>query len=132
MSTVIAFLPLAFSFVLFALLTKFAARLYRSSKLSWKHAFAFGVLVMLVGGVGAFVNNFTGSFLGPLLGLFFGLALQLALGGWYLGPRAILTSGESIGFKGGALIAAMTFGAIFAIGMLAAVIVPLLAGRGQA
>jgi hypothetical protein len=128
MFTLVAFLPLVFSFVLFALLAKFAARLYRSSKLSWKHALVYGLLVMFIGGAGAFVNILGGTVLGLLLGLFLGLTLQLALGGWYLGSRAFLPSGESLGFKAGALIAAMTFGIIFAIGVFAALIVPLLAG----
>ncbi len=128
MFTLVAFLPLVFSFVLFALLAKFAARLYRSSKLSWKHAFVYGLLVMFIGGAGAFVNILGGTVLGSLLGLFLGLTLQLALGGWYLGSRVILPNGEFLGFKGGGVIAVITFGIIFAIGLTAAVIVPLLFG----
>lgn len=130
MSAVFSLLPLAFTFVLYAVLIKLAARLYRRSLLPWKHAFAFGALAMLVGGLGALLNYASGFVLGPLLSVLLGLAVQLALGGWYLGPRVLSLSGHPVAFKGGASIAAIGVGIVFALGVVAAVLVPLL-GRGS-
>jgi len=130
-STALSLLPLAFTFVLYAVLIKLAARLYGSSLLPWKHAFAFGALAMLVGGIGALLNYASGFLLGPLLGVVLGLAVQLALGGWYLGPRAFAPTGEAVAFKGGALIAAIGLGVVFALGVVAAVVIPLLNGSSQ-
>ena len=132
MSTLASLLPLALTFVFFALLTKLAARLYRSSRLSWKHAFAFGALAVLVGGAGALLNYASGFVLGPFLGSILGVSVQLALGGWFLGPRAIAPTGAAVAFKGGALIAAIVFGIVFVIGVVAGVLVPLLGRGGQA
>ena len=61
-----------------------------------------------------------------------GLAVQLTLGGWYLGPRALALTGEAVAFKGGAIIAAIGFAIIFALGVLAAVLGPLLGSGSQA
>jgi len=132
MPAAFSLLPLALTAVLYAVLIKLAARLYRGSLLAWKHAFAFGALAMVVGGVGALLNFATGFILGPFLGMALGLTIQLALGGWYLGPRALASSGEAVAFKGGAAIAGIGVGMALAFGVLLAVLVPLLARGGQA
>lgn len=132
MSSVFSLLPLALALVLYTLLTKLAAKLYGSSRLSWKHAFSFGALAMLVGGLGALLNFASGFVLGPLLGVILGITIQLALSGWFLGSRALTPTGEAVAFKGGVLIAAIAFGIVFAIGIVAAVLVPLLGRGGQA
>jgi hypothetical protein len=132
MSAALSLLPLALLFILYALLIKLAARIYRRSLLSWKHATVFGALAILVGGLGALVNYTSGSRLSPLLGVMLGLTVQLALGGWYLGPRALAPGGKAVAFKGGALIAAIGFGLVFAFGVVAAILVPLFNRGSQA
>lgn len=130
MSSALSLLPLALTFVLYALLIKLAARLYRGSLLAWRDAFAFGALAMLVGGIGTLLNFVSGFLLGPLLSIVLGLAIQLALAGWYLGPRVHARSGEAIAFKGGATIAAIGIGTLFAFGVALAVLFAVL-GRGS-
>ncbi len=132
MSAILSLLPLALMFVLYALLIKLAAKLYRSSLLAWKHAFAFGALAILVAGIGTLLNYATGFLLGPLLGIILGLAVQLTLGGWYLGPRTLAKSGEAVAFKGGVVIVAIGFAIIFALGAVAAALGPLLGSGSQA
>lgn len=124
MSTLLSLLPLVLAFILFALLTKLAARLYRGSRLSWKHAFAYGALVMLVGGVGTVLNYSSGVVLGPFLGFILGVSAQLVLGGWFLGSRAVAPTGETVSFKGGTLIAAIVIGIALAMGVVVGVLVP--------
>lgn len=130
MYEILSLLPLLLACVVYGLLVKLAARLYQGSRLSWKHAFAFGALVMLLGGAGALLNQASGLPLGPLMGVVLSLALQLALGGWFLGPRALAANGTAVAFKGGVLISAMAFAMVFALGVVAAVLVPLL-GSGR-
>ncbi|MFC3684669.1 hypothetical protein [Hydrogenophaga luteola] len=132
MYELLSLLPLLLICVFYALFIKLAARLYRGSRLSWKHAFAFGALVMLLGGAGAWLNQASGLPLGPLMGVVLSLALQLALGGWFLGPRALSENGKAVAFKGGALISAIAFGMVFALGVLAAILLPLLGNGGPA
>ncbi|WP_128003550.1 hypothetical protein [Piscinibacter defluvii] len=132
MSTILSLLPLALLFVFYALFVKLGAKLYKRSQLPWKHAFAFGAIAILVGGVGALLNFATGSNLGPVLAVVLGLVIQLALGGWYLGPRTIAPSGQAIEFKGGVAVAAIAYALVFLLGVVAAVLVPLLAGKSQA
>jgi hypothetical protein len=131
MSAVLSLLPMALMCVLYALLIKLAARIYRRSILSWKHTFTFSVLALLVGGAGALLNYASNSILGPFLGAILGLAVQLALGGWYLGPRATAPTGTKVAFKGGAFIAAIAFGLVFTFAALTAVLVPMLRQGSQ-
>lgn len=111
-------------FILFALLTKLAARTYRKSVLAWRHAFSFGAIAILAGATGAMLNRSTGFNLGPILAVLIGLAIQLTLGGWYLGPRMHHSSGEPIAFKGGLIVASIAYGFIIALGIVAALISP--------
>jgi len=129
MSPLLALLPLALLLTVYAVLIKAAARLYRKSQLPWKHAFAFCGLAVLVGVAGAMLNLVTGSALGPGAGVLLGFATQLGLGGWYLGPRSSTAAGEPIGFKGGVVVAAIGYGLIVLLGIVAAIVLPLL-GRG--
>lgn len=132
MSSLFAILPLVLMFVFYALLIKLAAKTYRNSVLAWKHAFAFAALAMFVGIVGALLNRAAGLVLAPMLAVVLGFAIQLAIGGWYLGPRTRTSSGEPVAFKGGALVAAIAYGFVALIGIAAAVLLPLLNRGSQA
>jgi len=85
-----------------------------------------------VGAAGALLNRVLGSPLPLPLAFLAGLALQLALGGWYLGPRATTAVGASLEFKGAVLLSLLAYGLLLAFGVLAAVIVPALHRAGQA
>lgn len=116
----------------YALFTKAAAFLFRRTQLSWVHAIVFGVLVLLVGGVGTVLNRVMGMPLPLPLAVLLGLVTLLAVGGWYLGPRAKTAEGAPLQFKGGALLSLVAYGLVFALGIGAAVLLPLLQHARQA
>jgi len=130
----LSLLPLLLMLLLMLLvysgLTKLAARTYKRASLRWTHALIYGGLATLISLVLTVANKTSGMALGPALALALGLLIQVALGGWYLGPRAVSKDGSPILFKGGAVIAAIAFGFVFLLGMAAAVVVPSLTGTG--
>jgi hypothetical protein len=132
MSTVLAILPLLLTVAAYAAFAKLASRIYRRSQLPWKHAFAFSALGVVLGALGSFVHLSVGALLPAVLAAVLGIGMQVALGGWFLGPRALALSGAPVSFKGGAAIAAIAaaFGLVF--GVLGAVILPALMPHGQA
>lgn len=129
MSAVFMLMPLAFTFVLYALLLKLAAKIYRRSMLPWKHAFAFGAMVIVLGTAGAFLVRSTDSGFAPFVVMATGLAMHLGLGGWYLGRRTRSPTGEPIAFKGGVLVAAIAYGIVIVFTLIAAMLVPILGGE---
>lgn len=132
MSSLISFLPILFVPVLYALLVKLAAVLLRRTKLSWKHAFLFGLLALVVGAIGTFGNLALGHTLPALLVGIVGIAIQLSLGGWYFGPRAKNKEGEPIGFTRGMLLSLIALGIVFVVGVVSAIVVPALQHGTQA
>lgn len=115
------FIPLLVVLLLYPLLLKFAAVLTGRLQLRWLHAFVFTVLAVFVGLLGAFVSR--GLFAGQTHTVI-SAALVVALAGWYFGPRARRASGEPVGFGRGVVLALVAFGLAFAIGRLAAVVLP--------
>jgi hypothetical protein len=123
-------LPIAFTVSAYIVCVKLAARLFCQTQLSWKHAAVFGVTLFLVlFAVGAGVralNLVSDPVLASLLDLATGLLAQLALGGWYLGPRAWTSARTPVEFTGGALLALITYALVFSFSLAAAVLLPLL------
>lgn len=132
MSTLITFLPLLLTVPLYGALVKLASRIYHRSQLRWKHAFAFGALGMALGGLGSLLHKSTGAVLPALVVSVLSLSLQLALGGWFLGPRAMAASGSPVSFKGGAAIAAIAGAFGLTLGVLVSLVLPTLLAHGQA
>ena len=124
MSAFLMLVPLLLVPVFYALLVKFAAFLVRRTQLSWKNALVFGLLTLAVALVGALANRITGQLLPVFLVGLLGIAIQLAVGGWYLGPRATTSLGEQLGFGRGVVLSLATFGIVFVVGILLAVVLP--------
>ena len=131
MTSLLSLLPLAFMPLLFALLVKVAAFLLRRTTLSWKHALVFGLLALAVGAIGTVTNLASGRVLPPLLTGLVGIAIQVAVGGWYFGPRARTTANEPVGFVRGMLLSLIAFGIVFVLGVVAAVLIPALQHASQ-
>jgi hypothetical protein len=123
---ILQFLPLLLTPLLFALLAKAAAFLFRRTQLRWLHALVFGILLLVVGGTGTIANRLAGMPLPAAISLLLGLLAVLLVGGWYLGPRAKTAEGVPLQFKGGALLALVTYGLVFALGIIPAVVLPML------
>ena len=132
MTSALTLLPLLLTFVVYAAFVKLASLLYGRSQLAWKHAFAFGAIGIVIGTLGTLLNALTGSALPLVLAAVLGVGVQVALGGWFLGPRVLSASGAPVAFKGGAIVAAIAVAIGLALGVLVAVVVPALAPHGQA
>jgi hypothetical protein len=132
MSTFLTLLPALLIVPFYALLIKLASRLYRRSQVAWKHAFAFGALGMALGVCGTLVNLATGNVLPSVLAAALGIGVQVALGGWFLGPRAVAVSGAPVAFAGGAAIAAIAAVVSLVFAVVVAVAVSALLPHGQA
>jgi hypothetical protein len=110
---------------MYAAFAKAAAFILRRMRLRWSHALVFGVLAFLVGVTGMILNRVIGMHIPFPIALLIGLAALLAVGGWYLGPRATTAEGAIIQFKGGVLLSLTVYGFIAALGIVAAFLVPL-------
>lgn len=123
----------SFAFTVFAYVAciKLAARLFRQTQLSWKHALLFGVFLFVVlffvGGLVRWLNPVQGPVLASVVFLAVDLAAQLAVGGWFLGPRARTKAGAPIEFKGGALLAFISYALVFVLSLAVAAVLPALA-----
>ena len=104
MNMIATSLPLLFIPVLYAVLVKLSALILRRIQLSWKHAFVFALLAMLVGAIGMSADFATGRIVPAPLVALAGVAAQLALGAWYFKGRAVMVSGTSVGPIKGALL----------------------------
>ena len=131
MQQLVSLVTLAFTVLAYLACIKLAARLYRQSQLSWKHAAVFAVALFLVlFAVSACVRalNLTSDPVSAsLLDIATGLLAQLTLGAWFLGPRAMTATGAPVGSKGGTLLALMCYALVFFLSITAAFLLPLLA-----
>ena len=117
MSAISIFLPLFLVPLAYAAILKLSALLLRRMTLSWKHAVLFALMALVVGVVGTTLNKATGSAVAMPLVVLVGLVLQLALGGWYLGPRAKTRDEVPVAFKGGALLSLLAYLMIAVVGI---------------
>ena len=126
MALIPALVSLLLGTIVYAAFIKTAARIYRHTMLSWKSAFGFGALAMILGTVGTVANAFTVGKLPLLIVMSVGLGLQILVGAWFLGTRATNAAGHSVGMKTGAAIVAIAVAMAFAIGFVLAIVVPML------
>jgi hypothetical protein len=119
--------PIAFTIFSYVVCVKLAARLYRRTQLSWKHALVFGLVLFLVlFAVGAAVRSLSAAMVPlhqSLLDLATGLVAQLGVGAWWLGSRARTMAGAPLESKRGALLALMTYGLVFSFSLAATIAV---------
>src|SRR5262245_9798654 len=105
--SLLGFVPVLVVFGLYVVSIRLSARLFRRSRLSWKHSLQFSVIVMSVAIGGRALQRFYDWTVPLPAGLIIGVSLQVALGGWFLGPRACSASGQPLGFSGGAQLTAL-------------------------
>jgi hypothetical protein len=123
--------PTAFTIFSYVVCVKLAARLFRRTQLSWKHALVFGfvlfAVLFAVGAVVRWLSSTQDPILTSLVDLSTGLVAQLAVGAWLLGSRATTAAQAPLGFKGGGLLALITYGLIFSLSLAAAIVMPFFA-----
>lgn len=131
MTELLSLLPFAFTVFAYVVCIKLAARLFRRTQLSWKHALFFGALLFVVlfavGALVRWLNLVPGPVLAAVVYLAVDLAAQLAVGGWFLGPRARTVAGTPVEFKGGALLSLITYGLVFFLSLAATAASPFFA-----
>jgi hypothetical protein len=124
MTGLFSLLPFAVTVLAYIVCIKLAAKLFRRTQLSWTHAGVFGallfVVLLAVGALARWLNPVPAPMLAYVLYLAVDLVAQLAVGGWFLGPRARTSAGAPVEFKGGALLALIAYGLVFILSLAAA------------
>ena len=114
-----SFIQLLLSTALYTSLVKLAAFLYRRSRLSWRDACIFSLLLLMVLGAGALLNRLSGDAVPLALSIAAGMVIQVGIGAWYLAPRGRTASGAPLGAKGGAMLALIAYALIASLALLA-------------
>lgn len=125
MAIILTLLSLLFLVAMYAGFAKLAARTYRQTRMSWKSAFGFGMLVASL----ALLLTVLRGVLPFAVVLPVGLATVVAGGAWFLSSRATDASGEKVGFKAAAALSAIAMGMAAMVGVLIAVLLPAIAPR---
>lgn len=86
------FLPVA----IFGGVVKLTSRVYRRTRISWKSAFVYGALVLLIANMASLGLRIV---LPIAAAQYAGLAVSIAVGAWFLASRAIDASGQPVGFE---------------------------------
>jgi hypothetical protein len=117
----LSFVQLLLSTALYTSIVKLAAFLYRRSRLSWRDACIFSLLLLMVLGTGTLLNRLSGDVVPLALSVAAGMVIQVGIGAWYLAPRASTVAGEALGAKGGALLALIAYALVASLGLLAGI-----------
>lgn len=117
----LSFVQLLLSTALYTSIVKLAAFLYRRSRLSWRDACIFSLLLLMVLGTGTLLNRLSGDAVPLALSVAAGMVIQVGIGAWYLAPRASTVSGEALGAKGGAVLALIAYALVASLGLLAGI-----------
>jgi hypothetical protein len=112
----LSFLSLLMVVAGYTAVVRLAAFLLRQTRLGWRDACIFSLILLIIGGLCMLLARVTGNT--PVAGVAFavGIAAQAGAGAWYLGPRARTAAGQPLGTKGGALLALIASGLITVIG----------------
>jgi hypothetical protein len=113
--SVLVTLPLLVA--VYAGFVKLAAYLYQRTMLSWRSAFVFGALVAPLAFAAAVTSQLLRDTVPIAVVIIGGLALVIAVGAWFLGPRAKNVAGEAVGFNGAAVVSAIAVGIAFVLGL---------------
>jgi len=105
-----SFVPLLLSVALYTSIVKLAAFLYRRSRLSWRDACIFSLMVLVVLGAGTLLNRLSGDVIPDVVSLVACMVIQAGIGAWYLASRARTVAGAPLGNQGGAIIAVIAYG----------------------
>jgi hypothetical protein len=107
-AVLVSLLPLVLLVLVEAGLVKLVAVMFRW-KARWTTALVFSALVIAVHTAGAVFLRVFDLYLPLVLGILFSLAVQIGCGGWLLGARAAIASGEPLGFRRGALLSLIAY-----------------------
>lgn len=103
-----------FMVVFHAGLMKLAARLYKRAQITWRQGFYFGALLYLVAVVNRMLDTKAPAFAESAMSLLVTMVAIAAISVWYFAPRARTSSGNALGWKGAAVLAAIYGGLLLA------------------
>ena len=101
-------IPMAVFIALPTVYVRLAARLVRRCTVTWHHAVLYALLFVGVALVGRTAAWLSASWLPPLLEIAVAVVLNIAVGAWFLRTRARTSSGQVVGWVGGAQISGVT------------------------
>jgi hypothetical protein len=116
-----SFVPLLLSVALYTSIVKLSAFLYRRSRLSWRDACIFSLMLLMVLGAGTLLNRLSGNTVPLAVSIAAGMVIQVGIGAWYLTPRARTASGGPLDSKAAAMLALIAYVLIASLGLLAGV-----------
>ena len=122
----LSFLQLLLSTALYTSIVKLAAFLYKRSRLSWRDACIFSLILLMILGGGTLLNRLSGNAVPLVVSIAAGMVIQAGVGAWYLAPRARTATGEALGTKGAAMLALIAYVLIASLGLLAGLALGLL------
>ena len=109
MTVLLSLFPITLMLCVLAAFVKLAARLSRDVQVSWKHCFAYALIIVVsIIAVRALMAQLNLS-VHLAFGALFGLVMQISIGAWFFGIRAHSTAGVAIGWRGGARLSAVAF-----------------------
>ncbi len=121
-----SFVPLLLSIGLYTSIVKLAAFLCRRSRLSWRDACIFSLILLMILGGGTLLNRLSGNAVPLAISIAAGMVIQAGIGAWYLAPRARTATGEALGTKGAAMLALIAYVLTVSLGLLAGLLMTML------
>ena len=100
---------IALMLCLFAALVKFAALILRRTRVSWKHSFIYVLMIFGIMIVIRMLFLFIHFSLPIAVSIALAFMFHVAIGGWFFARRATSSKGDPVGWRGGALLSAVTF-----------------------
>ena len=117
MNTLLMFVPILSMFAFIACFVKLAARLLKSTAVSWKNSFLFGLLLTVLTIAKAFAGFAFPVIMPPVLAFLLGTAISLSIGTWFFSTRACNGSGVPIGWRGGFQLTGIAIGLMLAVSL---------------
>jgi hypothetical protein len=118
MNQILIIVPIALALCLFAASVKVAALILRRTRVSWKHSFIYTLMIFGIMIVARVLSLFVHISLPIAVPLALAFISQVAIGGWFFARRATSSSGDPVGWRGGAQLSAINFGVVVIFGLI--------------
>lgn len=120
MSSLLPIIVLLGVVALYTGIVKLAALLCRRSRLAWRDACIFSLILLVVIGFGTLLNRLSDNVVSNWLAFFACLVIHAGIGAWHLAPRARTAAGEPLGSNRAALLALTAYVLLMPIVLLVA------------
>jgi len=100
----LTFAPLLLLPLVYAPILKLAAFLFRRARVRWLHAMVFGAIAVAISVPLLALQHFTAGGTPKYAAMLLSMATQVAVGAWYLAPRAMNAEGAALGYRRAAVL----------------------------